>query len=313
MNKTSVIITTYNDADYLQRSIPSVINQRFKPLEIIVIDDGSRENIAEMVVNDFQSLTDIPIIFKKKINGGPSSARNVGIKLAKGEFILFLDADDELLQDSIEWRQKMFEQLDKSYASLYCTAIHYRINKSYFLENIIETNGAIDGCLIGRTDGIPAGPPYHLFRREVLLKVNGYNESLKFNEDFELVLRISKNWIFYGVNKAGFIRHIRSDSWSKSDPYNAYFGVESFLEVATNTQLLPMDEIKQRKKENRLSLVKKLLIQRKKWNEVYCYIDEAFDFSGPKNKKELLLYFTNTIYKIMSWNLGEICKNKARI
>ena len=68
----------------------------------IVIDDGSMDDLAESIVNSYLSLTDIPIIFKKKINGGPSSARNIGLKLAKGEFILFIDADDELIADSIE-------------------------------------------------------------------------------------------------------------------------------------------------------------------------------------------------------------------
>ena len=92
--KTSVIITTFNDAEYLKRSIPSVINQTSKPKEIIIIDDGSSDNQAKEIVDSFHNHPDISIIYKKKKNGGPSSARNVGIKLAKGEFILFLDADD---------------------------------------------------------------------------------------------------------------------------------------------------------------------------------------------------------------------------
>lgn len=149
MSKTSVIITTYNDADYLKRSIPSVINQSLKPLEIIIIDDGSLDNVAEVVVNEFQSLTDISIVFKKKENGGPSSARNMGIKLAKGEFILFLDADDELIQDSIEWRQKVFDKLDLEYASVYCaSAYSFPDDKSTargkVLEEVLEVDGKID-------------------------------------------------------------------------------------------------------------------------------------------------------------------------
>ena len=52
-------------------------------------------------------------LFIKKENGGPSSARNYGINLAKGEFILFIDADDELLPNSIKWRQESLEQLGK--------------------------------------------------------------------------------------------------------------------------------------------------------------------------------------------------------
>lgn len=301
MSKTSVVITTYNDADYLKRSIPSVINQSLKPLEIIIIDDGSRDNTAEVIVNGFQSLTDISIVFKKKENGGPSSARNAGIKLAKGEFVLFLDADDELLEDSLEWRLKVLESLGEGYASVYCGSIHSLNDESKFTEYVVEIDGAIDGHLLGRKNGIPGGPPYHLFRRDVLSKVNGYNESLKFNEDFELILRISKEWMFYGVNKVGFIRHIRKDSWSKSDPYIAYIGIEDFLSVAENEELLPMVEINQRRKENRLSLVKKLLVQRKIWSEVTLYIDEAFHIKRPTNIKEIILYSLNSVFKAIRW------------
>ena len=75
----------------MNRSIPSVLDQTLKPLEIIVIDDGSDNNEAELITNNFLSQTNIPITFKRKKNGGPSSARNLGISLAIGEFVLFID------------------------------------------------------------------------------------------------------------------------------------------------------------------------------------------------------------------------------
>ena len=298
-NKTSVIITTYNDAEYLKRSLPSVINQSLKPFEIIIIDDGSDSDEAESIINSFQGSTDISIVYKKKKNGGPSSARNVGIKLANGEFILFIDADDELLKNSIEWRQEIFESLGKDYASIYCSKIEYFKNKSKAEEQVFETNGWLNVCLVGRgNNGIPGQITNHLFRKDVLVEVNGYNESLKFNEDFELILRIAKSWMFFGVNRVGFIQHIREDSWSNSDPYIAYAGVESFLQTSLDEKLLPVIEVNKRSKENRLSLVKKLLYQKYKWSEVSPYIDEAFGIAAPLNVKEYVLFFLNKIIKI---------------
>ena len=295
--KTSVVITTFNDAEYLKRSIPSVINQTSKPKEIIIIDDGSSDNQAKEIVDSFHNHTDISIILKKKKNGGPSSARNVGIKLAKGEFILFLDADDELLKNSLKWREELLESLDQNYASIYCSKIKLIDNKRKIKEKIFETDGKLNVRLIGRNNGIPGQITHHLFRRDKVNEVNGYNESLKFNEDFEFLLRIAKKGLFFGVNRVGFIQHMREDSWSKSDPYYAYNGVEDFLNLASNKELLPQIEIKQRRKENRLSLAKVILFQRTKSKEAVQYIDEAFDIIKPQNIKEYTLFYFNKILK----------------
>jgi len=295
--KTSVVITTFNDAEYLKRSIPSVINQTSKPKEIIIIDDGSSDNQAKEIVDSFHNHTDISIILKKKKNGGPSSARNVGIKLAKGEFILFLDADDELLKNSLKWREELLESLDQNYASIYCSKIKLIDNKRKIKEKIFETDGKLNVRLIGRNNGIPGQITHHLFRRDKVNEVNGYNESLKFNEDFEFLLRIAKKGLFFGVNRVGFIQHMREDSWSKLDPYYAYNGVEDFLNLASNKELLPQIEIKQRRKENRLSLAKVILFQRTKSKEAVQYIDEAFDIIKPQNIKEYTLFYFNKILK----------------
>tara|TARA_B000000557_G_scaffold254274_1_gene244219 strand:- start:991 stop:1974 length:984 start_codon:yes stop_codon:yes gene_type:complete len=297
--KTSVVVTTYNDGEFLKRSLPSIINQNQKPLEIIVIDDGSDNNLAEELANSFSRNSDIPIIYEKKDNGGPSSARNLGINIARGEYILFLDSDDELLGESLNWRQKTLDSLGNDYASVYCSSINCFKNKQKVNDEVNEIDGDIDGCLVGRKKGIPGGSPNHLFRKKVLLELNGYRESLKFNEDFELILRISKKWIFFGINRPGFIRHIRDNSWSNIDPYISYNGCESFLDIAIKDKLLPMIEINKRRKENRLSLIKKLLIQRRKFEEVIPYIDEAFDIMYPQNIKEFILHILNKIIKVI--------------
>ena len=191
------------------------------------------------------------------------------------------------------------ESLGKDYASIFCSRIECLENKSNLTIEVPETDGKLDICLVGRKNGIPGQITNHLFRKDILIEVKGYNELLKFNEDFELILRIAKKWMFRGVNKVGFIQHIRKDSWSKSDPYIAYNGVEEFLETALNKKLLPLIEINHRRKENRLSLVKKLLVQRVKWSEITPHIDEAFDIMRPQNIKEYMLFILNKFMKIL--------------
>ncbi len=281
----------------MNRSIPSVLDQTLKPLEIFVIDDGSKTNEAEIITNNFISQTDIPIIYKKKKNGGPSSARNLGISLAKGEFILFIDSDDELLPNSLEWREEILDSLGEDYASIFCSRVECIKNKPNIRLEVPETDGKLDVCLVGRKNGIPGQITNHLFRKDILIKVNGYNESLKFNEDFDLILRVAKNKMFRGINKVGFIQHIREDSWSKSDPHVTFNGVEDFLDNALHKKLLPISEIEQRRKDNRLSIVKKLLVKRSGWKEAAPYISQSFDIIKPKNFKEFLLFLLNIILK----------------
>ncbi|WP_372921628.1 glycosyltransferase family 2 protein [Roseovarius sp.] len=90
----SVIIPAYNDDKYLPESIGSVLNQTYENLECIIIDDGSTDDTEILVAKSAEK--DARVRYFKKINGGVSSARNVGITKAEGLLIQFLDADDVL-------------------------------------------------------------------------------------------------------------------------------------------------------------------------------------------------------------------------
>ena len=88
--KFSIIIPAYNAEKFIERSINSVLSQRYSNYEVIVIDDGSIDNTAK-VVEQYDSNV---VKFLKQNNSGVSGARNKGISFAKGDFICFLDADD---------------------------------------------------------------------------------------------------------------------------------------------------------------------------------------------------------------------------
>ena len=90
--KISVIIPVYNVEDYLQKCIDSVINQTYKNIEVILVNDGSSDN-SPQICDDYAEM-DKRILVIHKENGGISSARNTGIKKAQCEFILFVDSDD---------------------------------------------------------------------------------------------------------------------------------------------------------------------------------------------------------------------------
>lgn len=94
----SIIIPVYNAAQTLDDSINSVINQQYKDIEIILVDDGSRDNSGELCKKWERNDKRVKIIAKE--NGGVSSARNAGIAAARGEFIMMLDSDDKLTPDA---------------------------------------------------------------------------------------------------------------------------------------------------------------------------------------------------------------------
>ena len=97
----SVVVPVYNVAKYLKKSIESIVNQTYTNLEIILVDDGSKDESGE-ICEDY-SLKDSRIIVIHKPNGGLSDARNAGIKQAKGEYITFVDSDDTIDYDMIEF------------------------------------------------------------------------------------------------------------------------------------------------------------------------------------------------------------------
>ena len=95
----SVIIPVYNSEKYLERALDSVLNQTYKDLEIIVVDDGSTDGSGKIIAK-YQK-KDPRIISIRQKNSGQAAARNAGIRLAKGEFLAFLDGDDAYDKDFI--------------------------------------------------------------------------------------------------------------------------------------------------------------------------------------------------------------------
>lgn len=92
--KFSVIIPAYNSQDFLKRAIDSVLCQTYSDYELIIVNDGSTDNTLSIARKIAQKNNNVRYINKK--NGGLSSARNAGIKAAKGEYLIFLDSDDKL-------------------------------------------------------------------------------------------------------------------------------------------------------------------------------------------------------------------------
>jgi len=93
VNEVSVIIPVYNASKYIEKTLKSLVSQSFKDFEIIIVDDGSEDDSIE-IINKFLLNHDFTFIVDSQEDKGVSSARNRGLELANGNYIIFLDDDD---------------------------------------------------------------------------------------------------------------------------------------------------------------------------------------------------------------------------
>ena len=286
----SVIITTFNDAVYLKNSLVSVLNQSKQPAEIIVVDDGSDDNLSEKIVNQFKkNFTNL--FFIKKINGGPSSARNLGLNSSKYEFICFFDVDDFMIYDNLETKYNILINLDlKNYFGVFGNA-EYRFNKKKLTFN--DCNGFLDIDSIGRENGACGSSPCYLFNKQLIKKVNGFDENLINNEDFDLIIRLlKKGYKCYGSTKAGTIINIRDGSVSRNKNFKKiYLNTKKFLKKAKKENYFSMNEMNKRFKENELFFAKKIFFHEFFSKNFIISIKKAFSYQKPSRFKELFLYY----------------------
>lgn len=132
MIKISIIIPAYNAEVFLGETLKSIMNQTFKNYEVIVVDDGSIDNTSKVFEQFVQQDSRFSLL--QKVNGGVSSARNVGLNAAIGKYITFLDADDTYEQDYLQY---LYEEISKGYDIVYCGYNYIHENGSF--KNKINT------------------------------------------------------------------------------------------------------------------------------------------------------------------------------
>lgn len=191
--KVSAIITTYKrPLDVLKRSLDSVLNQTYKNLEIIIVDDSPENFDERKLIEDYleQLKEDRLIYIKHPKNVGANSARNTGIKNSTGYYIAFLDDDDSWAPQKIEKQIKVFS--DEEVGMVYCKAqfimdsgnkreVDTKLKRGYIFDDLLYEN------FIG-------GTSFVMFTKEALLMVGGFTETLLSNQDWDVYLQIAKNF-----------------------------------------------------------------------------------------------------------------------
>ena len=207
----SVIIPAYNIEDYIGRCLDSIISQTYKNLEIIVVDDGSRDYTGEILDNYAKKDRRIKVIHKE--NGGVSSARNKGIEAAEGDYIGFIDGDDLIEPEMYKTLVDLLEEENADiahcgYQMVFPDRIDYYHNTGK--KKIQTTEEGLKDLLSGEM--IEPGLVNKLYKKE-LIKNCRLNETVKINEELLMnyqLFKLSQKSVYYDITPYSYM--IRSSS-----------------------------------------------------------------------------------------------------
>jgi len=265
VSKVSVIIPTYNRVFLLREAIDSVLAQTYQEFELLVIDDGSTDGTHEMVAGYGDRVV---YIFQE--NRGVSSARNFGVRSSRGEFITFLDSDDVWLPEKLEKQVTIMEQnadLQLCHTEEIWIRRGVRVNpkKKHKKHTGYIFQYCLPLCVIS--------PSSVMIRRTLFEKVGYFDEDLPACEDYDLWLRITKDYSVYFIEKPLLIkRGGHPDQLSQK-----YWGIDRFRIQALEKLLQAGDLTSEQRKQTIQELRRKCQIvangcsKRQKFEEWKCY------------------------------------------
>ena len=217
MYDISIIVPIYNSKRYLKRCIESVLNQKYQKYELILINDGSTDNSGEICDCYAKSDSRIRVIHNKNV--GVSASRNIGIKESKGEYILFLDSDDWLEENSLckIYKKSIEEDLDILFFGYREVDENENVIKNNLYDNTNDRN--FEDIILNISSNIKGFLFNKLIRRECIDYY--FDESIYLKEDLYFLLKNRTN-----IKKTDFINDIvynyrvRNNSVSHSNSKN---------------------------------------------------------------------------------------------
>lgn len=212
--KISVIICTYNHAQYIKRAINSILNQTYQDFEIIVVDDGSTDNTKSIIKSFGNS---IKYIYQD--NKGLAGARNTGIHASKGEFVTFLDTDDYFVKENLErkitfldsnpqakWVYSDWQYVDDKGNYLEKGSVKWRYSEKKLPEEVFKEllykRNFISCCTV-------------VVKKSVLEDVGYYDPNVICQEDYDILLRISLKYPAHYIDEVLLVVHDIPGSLSK--------------------------------------------------------------------------------------------------
>lgn len=233
----SIVIPAYNAAALIEETLASILAQTYPSIEIIVVDDGSTDDTVA-IVEKFAPRVQLA---RQKNSGGCSSPRNHGLRLARGEFVTFFDADDLMVPAKLEQQVEFLRRHAQCDAVLMdyrnfdddgeaaeshfesCTQLqgeHRRHGgREFVLEPAVATR-----ILITENYAIAGSP---LIRRSVFDRIYAFDEDLRASEDFDLAYRLARQSGLGIIVDVGFLRRFHESNMSKRIAHVLHYKIES--------------------------------------------------------------------------------------
>lgn len=239
--KISVIVPVYNTEKYLKKCLESIINQSLKEIEIIIVNDCSTDNSLKIIKKYIEKDKRIILIDKVK-NEGVSSARNSGINIAKGKYILFIDSDDWIERNCLK---EMYEIAEKSKSDIVISDFYFDyegVKIFYYSDQYGETGSILKNKKVieNLTKNSSASVWNKLVKREIYLKNNiRFPEETSMGEDLfvvvslfyfsEKIVKLNRAYLHYIQNVNGLTKKPRF-----STLISIYFSLQRIDEFLKN-------------------------------------------------------------------------------
>lgn len=202
--KISIILPTYNGSEYIQQSIESCLNQTYKKIELIIIDDGSTDSTSQ-IVNSFKD--DRIKYYKHDKNYGLPTALNTGFSKITGDYVTWTSDDNYYAEKALE---KMLSYLiTNDCLFVYCNYYKFSSDNTYKLKIVYldeETELKKYNCI---------GPCF-LYSKEVKEKIGNYDARFYLAEDYDYWIRISKKYKMHHINEPLYYFRVHSKSLTQS-------------------------------------------------------------------------------------------------
>lgn len=208
----SVIIPCFNSEEYITRAIESIFSQSYTNYEIILVNNNSTDNTYNILQQYQKKKAGLIKVFNEYKKGAPA-ARNKGLSEAKGEWIQFLDADDELLPGKLEDQISVAKNSKADIIAGSCYMFKTNNGKTEKRIRPIETNSVWKGLILSKL-GITSA---NLWRKQAISAVGGWNEERSSSQEYNLVFKMLKknDNVSFCLTPLTIV-HVREDSVHKS-------------------------------------------------------------------------------------------------